>query len=170
MARCFIPAMSSRITGDGYEMKIDERSLIGAPIDAVWPFVRNPQTVAPCIPGCEAVEQLSDKLFRGTIGVALGPIKACFNVVVEITEEFAPNRLLCITKGEEGCEASRITATKEIKLEAQETGRTEISCAPEVSIVGRLGKFGIGIMKNRATQLASEFAGAVQQRMLTADA
>jgi carbon monoxide dehydrogenase subunit G len=72
-------------------MKIDERSLIGAPIDAVWPFVRNPQTVAPCIPGCEAVEQLSDKLFRGTIGVALGPIKACFNVVVEITEEFAPN-------------------------------------------------------------------------------
>jgi hypothetical protein len=78
-------------------------------------------------------------------------------------------RLLCITKGEEGCEASRITATKEIKLEAQETGRTEISCAPEVSIVGRLGKFGIGIMKNRATQLASEFAGAVQQMMLTAD-
>ena len=32
MARCFIPAMSSRITGDGYEMKIDERFLIETPI------------------------------------------------------------------------------------------------------------------------------------------
>jgi len=151
-------------------MKIDERFLIEAPIDAVWAFVRNPQTVAPCIPGCEAVEPLSDKLYRSTIGVALGPIKARFNVVVEITEEFAPNRLLCITKGEEGGKASMITATTEIKLEAQETGRTEIRCASEVSIVGRLGKFGLGIMKKRAAQLASEFATAVQQRMRTADA
>jgi carbon monoxide dehydrogenase subunit G len=47
-------------------MKIDERFLIEAPIDPVWAFVRNPQTAAPCIPGCEAVEPLSDKLYRST--------------------------------------------------------------------------------------------------------
>jgi hypothetical protein len=39
-----------------------------------------------------------------------------------------------------------------------------------VSIVGRLGKFGLGIMKKRAAQLAGEFAAAIQQRMQTADA
>jgi hypothetical protein len=61
-----------------------------------------------------------------------------------------------------------ITATTEIKLEAQEAVRTEISCASEVSIVG-LGKFGLGITRKRAAQLASEFA-AVHQRMQTADA
>ena len=165
MAGCLFRPYPSSFAGNGFEMKIDER-----PIDAVWAFVRNPQTVAPCIPGCEVVEQLSDKLFRGTIGAPRGPIKARFNVVVEITEEFAPNRLLCITEGEEGGKASMTTATTEIKLEAQETGSTEISCASEVSIVGRLGKFGIGIMKKRRAQLASEFAAAVQQRMLTADA
>lgn len=86
-------------------MKIDERFLIEAPIDAVWAFVRNPQTVAPCIPGCEAVEPLSDKLYRST-SVAL--VKARFNVVLEITKEFALNRLLRITKGEEDGEASMI--------------------------------------------------------------
>jgi carbon monoxide dehydrogenase subunit G len=63
-----------------------------------------------------------------------------------------------------------ITATTEIKLEAQEPGRTEISCASEVLIVGCLGKFGFGIMKKRAAHLAREFAAAVQQRMQTADA
>jgi len=66
-------------------MKIDERFLIEAPIAPVWAFVRNPQTAAPCIPGCEAVEPLSDKLYRST------------SVVVEITEEFALYRLLRIT-------------------------------------------------------------------------
>jgi uncharacterized protein len=69
-------------------MKIDERFLTEAPIDAVWAFVRNPQTVAPCIPGCEAVEPLSDKLYRST-SVALGPIRRDFNVVAEITESLS---------------------------------------------------------------------------------
>ncbi len=151
-------------------MKVDERFLIEAPIDAVWAFVRNPQTVAPCIPGCEAVDPISDKQYRSTIGVALGPIKARFNILVEITEELPPHRLVCITRGEEGGKASMITATTEIKFAAQEGGRTEISCASEVAIVGRLGKFGLGIMKKRATQLAGEFAATVQQRMQSADA
>jgi hypothetical protein len=88
-------------------------------------------------------------LYRSGIGVALGPIKARFNIVVEITEELAPNRLLCITKGDEGSKASMITATSEIKLEAQEAGRTEISCPSEVPIAGRLGKFG-----QRSTRLS----------------
>jgi uncharacterized protein len=151
-------------------MRIDERFLIEAPIDAVWAFVRNPQTVAPCFPGCEAVDPISDKQYRSTIGVALGPIKARFNVVVEITEEIAPDRLVRVTKGEEGGKASMIRATTEIKFAAQGSGRTEITSASEVSIIGRLGKFGLGIMKKRAAQLAGEFAAAVQQRMQVADA
>src|SRR5215472_7182343 len=99
-------------------MKVDVQFLIEAPIDAVWAFVRNPQTVAPCIPGCEAVDPISDKQYRSTSAVALGPIKARFNVVVAITEELAPNRLVCVTKGEEGGKASMITATTEIKFAA----------------------------------------------------
>jgi carbon monoxide dehydrogenase subunit G len=151
-------------------MRIEERFLIDAPIDAVWAFVRNPQTVAPCVPSCEAVEPLSDTRYRSTTAVALGPIKARFNVVVEITEEVPPRRMVCVTKGEEGGKASMITATSEINFKDQEGRRTEISCASEVSIVGRLGKFGLGIMKKRAAQLGGEFAAAIQQRMQTADA
>jgi len=66
-------------------MKIDEQFSINAPIDAVWTFVRNPQTVGPCIPGCEGVKPISDKHYRSTVGVVLGPIRARFNVLVEIT-------------------------------------------------------------------------------------
>ena len=151
-------------------MKIEEKFVIEAPIDEVWTFVRNPETVAPCIPGCESVETLSDKRYRSTIAVALGPIKARFNVIIEITEETPPNRLLCMTKGEEGGKASMLTASSEISLEDRDGRSTAISCASEVAIVGRLGKFGIGIMKKRADQLAGEFAASVQQRMQAAHA
>jgi carbon monoxide dehydrogenase subunit G len=83
-------------------MKIEERLVIQAPIERVWAFVREPQTCAPCVPGCEGVEALSDTAYRVTVGIALGPIKARFNAVVTITEEAPPTRLVCQTKGEEG--------------------------------------------------------------------
>jgi uncharacterized protein len=151
-------------------MKIEEQFTIDAPIDDVWAFVRDPATVAPCVPGCESVEPLSDKSYRSTVAVALGPIKARFNVIVEITEEQPPHRLLCVTKGEEGGKASMLTATSEIVLSEGDNKSTAIRCSSEVAVVGRLGKFGLGIMKKQAGQLAAEFARAVQQRMQSAHA
>ena len=151
-------------------MKIEERFTIPAPIERVWDFIRDPDRVAPCVPGCERVETISTTSYRSTIAVALGPIKARFVVVVEITDEKPPTRLTCVTKGEEGSRASVINATSEIALAETNEKETEVYCTSEVSIVGRLGKFGLGIMKKRASQLAGVFAGAVQQRMQVADA
>ena len=151
-------------------MNIDERFIIEAPIDKVWAFVRDPATVAPCVPGCESVEPLSDTSYRTSIAVALGPIKARFKLIVKIVEESRPNRLVCETTGEEGGKASLITATTEIEFAQTPAGFTEIHCKSEASIVGRLGKFGLGIMKKRASQLAKEFAAAVQERTQTVDA
>jgi uncharacterized protein len=82
-------------------MKLDERFAISAPIEKVWSFIRDPHTVAPCIPGCESVESLSATSYRSTVAVALGPIKARFNFIVQITEETPPNKVVCVTKGEE---------------------------------------------------------------------
>lgn len=151
-------------------MKIEGHFTIPAPIDRVWAFIRDPDRVAPCIPGCERVETISATSYRSTIAVALGPIKARFVVVVEITDEKPPTGLTCVTKGEEGGRASVISATSKLLLAEANEGETEVHYTSEVSIVGRLGKFGLGIMKKRAAQLAGEFAGAVQKRMQVADA
>jgi carbon monoxide dehydrogenase subunit G len=151
-------------------MKIDERFTIPAPIDRVWAFIRNPDQVAPCIPGCTGVEMISPTSYRSTIAVTLGPISARFNLVVQIVEEQPPTRLVCQTKGEEGTRASMVTASSEIVLTAVSERETEIHCTSDMSIVGRLGKFGLGIMKKRATQLAAEFAASVRERMQAVDA
>jgi carbon monoxide dehydrogenase subunit G len=146
-------------------MMIEERFVIAAPIETVWAFIRDPDRVAPCIPGCEKVEAVSPSSYRSTIAVALGPIKARFNVTVELTEEHPPHRLACTTKGEEGSRASVMSARSELVLTAINDKETEVGCKSDVSIVGRLGKFGLGIMKKRASQLAVEFAAAMQERV-----
>jgi uncharacterized protein len=146
-------------------MKIEERFVIAAPIETVWAFIRDPDRVAPCIPGCESVAAISASSYRSTIAVALGPIKARFNVTVELTEEHPPHRLACTTKGEEGSRASVMSARSELVLTAVNDKETEVGCTSEISIVGRLGKFGLGIMKKRASQLAVEFAAVMQERV-----
>jgi uncharacterized protein len=107
-------------------MRIEERFTIPAPIERVWDFIRDPDRVASCVPGCERVETISTTSYRSTIAVALGPIKARFVVVVEITDEKPPTRLTCVTKGEEGSRASVINATSEIVLAEINEKETEV--------------------------------------------
>jgi uncharacterized protein len=89
---------------------------------------------------------------------------------VQITDERPPTRLTCVTTGEEGSRASVINANSELVLIELNQRETEVHCTSEVTIVGRLGKFGLGIMKKRATRLAGEFAAAMRERMQVADA
>ncbi len=127
----------------------------------------NPDQVAPCIPGCGDVEILGKNKYRANVKLAVGPIKTNFNVTVEITEQQAPNFAATLTRGEEGGKASMVTANSELRLKPVNGEQTEVNYKSEVSIVGRLGKFGLGIMKKKAKAIGEEFAENFRARLET---
>src|SRR5690606_38287737 len=88
-----------------------------------------------------------------------------FNVVVDLVEQDPPYRAASVTRGEEGGKASTLTAQSELRLNPVAEGGTEVYYASEVSLVGRLGKFGLGIMKKKAKSLGVVFAPAVRVRV-----
>jgi len=65
-------------------MRIEDRFVVAAPREQVWIAIKDPAVVAPCIPGCLGVEVISPTLYKAKIRVQVGPIKADFNVDVEI--------------------------------------------------------------------------------------
>ena len=75
------------------------------------------------------------------------------------------NRAASVTRGEEGGKASTLTAQSELRLNPVAEGGTEVYYASEVSLGGRLGKFGLGIMKKKAKSLGEEFAAAFRTRV-----
>ena len=127
----------------------------------------NPDQVAPCIPGCGDVEILGKNKYRANVKLAVGPIKTNFNMTVEITEQQAPNFAATLTRGEEGGKASMVTANSELRLKPVNGEQTEVNYKSEVSIVGRLGKFGLGIMKKKAKAIGEEFAENFRARLET---
>ncbi len=139
-------------------MRIEGSFTVAAPPERVFAEITNPALMAGCIPGCEAIEVVDPKTYRARILVEVGPIKARFNLVVEVTEEVPPARVVSVTRGEEGTRASVLSANNELLLAPADGGGTEVKYVSEVSVTGRLGKFGLGIMKKKADALGAKFA------------
>ena len=146
-------------------MKIEKTFTVDAPQSAVWAFITDPQSVAPCIPGCESAERVDDTHFKAKVGLAIGPIKTAFNVDIEQTEVQAPERAVYQIKGDEGSQASRVKSTSSLALRALGPSQTEVHYMSDVAIVGRLGKFGSGMVQKKADSIGDEFVAQLRARL-----
>lgn len=146
-------------------MKIEKTFKVDAPCEEVWDFITDPGRVASCIPGCEGAEETGPGQYEATINVKVGPVRTTFKVNIEQTEARPPQFAAYTTKGEEGSRASRISATSTLELEALSPETTEVRYASDIQIVGRLGKFGSGMMQKIADNIGAEFAAAIKQEL-----
>ncbi len=149
-------------------MKIEETFNVPETPETVWRFITDPVEVGPCVPGLSNIEVVGPDKYKAKVKVAVGPIKAAFNFEVEVTKETPPSEVLSVTRGEEGSKASKVTAHNILRLSPSSDG-TEVYYSSEVSITGRLGKFGFGVMKKKAKSLGEEFAENFRQRIETSN-
>ena len=146
-------------------MKIEKTFTLAAPRQQVWEFITSPEQVAPCVPGCEGAEQTGPDTYKATITTKVGPIKATFHVDVVTKEERPPEFAVYGTKGQEGKRTSRIDATSTLALKALDADRTEVTYTSEIKIMGRLGKFGAGVMNKVADSIGDQFVAELRKRI-----
>lgn len=146
-------------------MKIEDSFTVAAPQHRVWAAITDPDVVGPCIPGCSSIEVISPTLYKAQVGVAVGPIKASFTLEVEVLEEDPPNQVRSKTRGEEGSKASTVSTDNLLRLEPCGVDETRVYYFSEVSVVGRLGKFGLGVMKKKAEGLGRQFADCFRAKL-----
>lgn len=147
-------------------MKIEKSFQIDAPQHQVWEFLSSPERVGECFPGCEEVMPLGDNKYKATIRVEIGPIKTVFNVNFEENEKRPREFLAYSSHGEESHKASRLKAVSTLSLSPVNEFSTQVVYTSELSIVGRLGKFGAGMMKSKASALGDEFADALRRQIV----
>ncbi len=133
---------------------------VSAPRVAVWEAIRDPALMARCVPGCTAAEQIDARSYRAQITVKFGPISARFNLVIEIEEEIAPEQVRSRARGEEGSRASVVSSTNILTLTEPEPGLTVVDWSTDFNISGRLGKYGMGLMRKKVESLSAEFVKA----------
>lgn len=143
-------------------MKIEKKFTINASQREVWEFITVPEKVAPCVPGCEGAEDLGGGKYKASVKVGIGPINTKFDLDVETLELRAPEYAVYSAKGDEGGKASRIKS--ETTLALSPNGEyTDVHYISEVSIVGRLGKFGSGLVNKVADSIGDQFVANIKK-------
>jgi carbon monoxide dehydrogenase subunit G len=121
--------------------------------------------LAQCIPGCDVVERLDAARYKAGVAIALAGIKARFDLIVELTEQEPPGRIVCVTRGEEGTLASQLSAESRITLHELAARSTRVEYLSDVNISGPLGRFGLGVMKKKAQSMGDEFVAALRDAL-----
>jgi carbon monoxide dehydrogenase subunit G len=138
-------------------LKIEGSFMVDAPLHYVWPALLDPHVVAACIPGCSRIEIVSPTKYRGTINMKFGPIEPQFEVEVTLTNIVEKVSIASTTSGQEGSRASLLRSENLVLVRQASPESTEVSYCSTVSVSGRLGKFGLGLMKKTSEKLAVEF-------------
>ena len=139
-------------------MDLEKTMTVPAPIEQVWKLLLDPKVMAGCVPGVQSVQVLSDRDYLAEIKVKISFISANFKIKTSILETQPPHYLRCEGVGEDSSVASSLRHTSEIFLIEQPDDQTEVRIKAKAEVFGRLGSFGLTVMKTKADRMWDEFS------------
>lgn len=146
-------------------MEIEKTMTVAAPAAQVWQMLLDPNVMGSCVPGMQSIEVVSDVEYIARIHVKISFISAKFKLRTTIVEQRAPHYLRCEGTGEDASVASSLKQQSELFLAELPDGRTELRMKVKVDVLGRLGSFGLSVMKTKADRMWEEFGQNLVARL-----
>lgn len=138
-------------------MEIEKTLMLDAPPARVWALLLDPNAMGACVPGMESIDVISDDEYVAVMKVKIAFISARFKLKTRIVERDEPRYLRAEGTGEDASVASSLKQSSEMWLQAREDGGTELRMKVKVDVLGRMGTFGLGVMKTKADRMWDEF-------------
>lgn len=146
-------------------MLFEDRFTVRAPVDKVWAFLRDPQEVAPCIPGTESIEVIDDRHYHVVAGARVAFLSVSFAMNVTVREIEEPIRLVSIAEGVDARIKERVKLSSTLTLEPRGGEATDVSYTIDLAVFGKLASLGFGVIKGKAGQMAADFAACIRTRL-----
>jgi carbon monoxide dehydrogenase subunit G len=149
-------------------VKLEHSFQVNAPLDQVWETLIDVERVAPCLPGAEITEDGEDGTYRGTFSVRLGPTTAAYRGELSMEEvDAAAHRALMRANGQDkrGQGSAKATIVSTLR---EEQGMTTVAVETELTITGRLARFGRGgMIEDVSNRLLRDFSDCLRERIET---
>jgi carbon monoxide dehydrogenase subunit G len=122
---------------------------------AVWAALNDPEVLKRCIPGCEALEKVSDTEFQAVAKLAIGPVKATFKGKVALSDIDVPSGYTISGEGQGGV-AGFAKGGAKVRLADAEAG-TRMTYDVEAQVGGKIAQLGGRLINGVAKKYADEF-------------
>lgn len=143
------------------EMK--ESFQVAAPIDRVWDFMMNPETVVACMPGAALKEICNEKKFIGTVKLKIGAVSAQYQGTITYAEaDKSAYRMKLLAEGNERG-GGTVTGTIGCHLIALPDGKgTDVQFDSSIDLTGKLVQVGRGMIEGVASQIVKKYIANVR--------
>jgi carbon monoxide dehydrogenase subunit G len=139
-------------------LKFEKTTEVAAPAERVWQMLLDPQLMGTCVPGIEAIDVISDVEYLVNVQVKIAFVSARFKVRTKIAEARQPSYLRSDGVGEDSSLTSSLKLSSELFLDRRDDGTTGLRMLLDVDLFGRLGTFGLNIIKTKADRMWEEFS------------
>ncbi|RIX71707.1 CoxG family protein [Acidovorax cavernicola] len=146
-------------------MEIEKTLTVSAPPQQVWDLLLNPQIMAGAVPGMKSIDVISPTEYVAEMHQKISFISAKFKLKTKIVEQKAPEYMRVEGTGEDASVASSLKQTSEVFLTPAANGGTDLRIKVSVDVLGRLGAFGLSVMKTKADRLWEEFGSNLAARI-----
>lgn len=136
-------------------MEMKAQQSIAAGRRRVWDALNDPEALKAAIPGCESFERSGENQFTARITNRIGPVKASFGFIIELSDLDPPNSYVLHGKGQGGA-AGFANGSARVSLE-DDGDSTVLSYELDASVGGKLAQLGGRLIDGAAKKLADEF-------------
>lgn len=151
-------------------MEIEKTLTVSAPREQVWALLLDPQVMGGAVPGMQSIEVVSPTEYVAVMHQKISFISARFKLRTRIVEQRAPEYLRVEGTGEDTSVASSLKQRSEVFLSATPEGGTQLRIKVDVDLLGRLGAFGLSVMKTKADRIWEEFGANLAARIDSGEA
>lgn len=146
-------------------MEIEKKLVVSAPRERVWALLLDPHVMTGAVPGMQSIDVISPTEYIALMKVKISFISAKFKLHTHIVEQREPEYLRAEGTGEDTSVASSLKQTSEVFLTDTPEGGTELRIKVNVDLLGRLGTFGLSVMKTKADRMWDEFGKNLAERI-----
>ncbi|MGB3389625.1 MAG: carbon monoxide dehydrogenase subunit G [Pseudaminobacter sp.] len=137
-------------------MDMNGKERIEAPIETVWRALNDPQVLRACIPGCEALDKISDTHMTARVVLRVGPIKASFEGAVELSDLDPPRSYTISGEGKGGI-AGFAKGHADVLLAEDGPGVTLLTYTVKADVGGKIAQLGSRLIDSTSRKLAGQF-------------
>jgi uncharacterized protein len=142
-------------------LEIEKNATLHGSPQQLWLLLLNPQVMGACVPGMKSIEVISPTEYLAKMEVKISFLTAKFKIKTVIAEQDEPKYLKSQGTGEDSSIASSFKQNTCIWLSDMTLDSQNPQCAlrmlVDVTMLGRIGSFGLSAMKTKADLMWDEF-------------